>query len=147
MANQYHKIYAQTSTSNQTTAELLATLFEKAARYMDQAHDAITRDDSETRTTFSLKAAKILASLADAMTPQDAASKEALQALKEYYAITQELITQMNVKNDPKACISIRDGFLDLAASWQEMGRAERSTPPQQTTPPSSKAPSIQVTC
>ncbi len=103
--------------------ELVASLLDKASSHIQVAKQSIESKNYEQRVRSSNQASDILLGLSNTLefdTPEKASVST---TLKTYYEAINDLIHNMNIRNDIELCKSIEKSLRDMANHWRNIDR------------------------
>lgn len=123
----YQKIRSYTKIENSSVSKLIemAILLERCATFLQQACGAIAREDFEGRFIATDKVIVLMSSL------QNVLAVDRTQEAKEFHAFfgnVISLLVQVNLKNDIKLCMQIREKLIEMAQLWREADKTLVST-------------------
>lgn len=116
-------VYKQNQFNHMSIQDFTATLLDKAAFHIEQAGQAIVRQDYEKRVFLSNLATDILLGLKKYIVRVNSEQEPIAQMLENYYNDINVFITRMNIKNDLKAAQAIVQSLQTMAEMWREIGR------------------------
>lgn len=122
MINTYKKQQAN-STDTMNLLELVASLLDKTASHIQAAKKGIDAQDYEKRVRFSNQASDILLGLSNTLEYDTPEKADVSRTLKTYYEAMNDLIHNMNIRNDAELCSEIEKSLKSMAIHWREMDR------------------------
>ncbi len=120
--NNPYKSYSHNQIDSATPAEQIGALFDKAARHIADASQAIARGDIQARYDASEKAMVIMEGLLSSLNRETPERAQAAESLELYYRTMIMMISRLNIYNDETVCSSLESSFKDMADFWRQAG-------------------------
>lgn len=117
------KNYQAVALSSASPLEQIAYLFEKAAKHISLAKDAILCKDYESRFLESTKAADIMHGLSGIVKNNTDETREFIAHMSEFFDKTTYAMYDVNFQNDPAICDVLIRILNDMASTWRNASK------------------------